>query len=415
MTLQKKNRHEEALRQLHTALEMFRTVKYKIGIGYCLLYTAKSHIAMQEFKLAQQKLDEVIPLLESLEQWNSLKDAYAYQVELSEKSGNHQEALTWFKKRFLAEKKILDRTQALQIAKLQVEYEFKNKEQHIDLLQKENELLALQRQSTLLHSWLLILGLAVLALATALLWRKARRESSHFRHLSQTDPLTGLYNHAYCYSLAEEEFHRCMRRKQPFVVVVADIDWFKRVNDTYGHAAGDKVLQAIAGVLQKHLGKVGIAGRTGGEEFTCFLPETDLETAIAVVRNCRQACLRPRDRFWDIPVPKIDSAVDNLLVPQPSWSPSTTQQLRKLVAAPYLAPNDWTPRSEAYFVFPLAQGTPGKQCGLAATGDYQPSLRSPWLAAGESAVLAQIIVVVQIFVAQRQTIGSSPNGVGRLS
>ncbi|WP_419591346.1 hypothetical protein, partial [Thiolapillus sp.] len=70
-------------------------------------------------------------------------------------------------------------------------------------------------------------------------------------------------------------------------------------------------------------------------------------------------------------------------MPQPSWSPSTTQQLRKLVAAPYLAPNDWTPRSEAYFVFPLAQGTPGKQCGLAATGVYQPSLRSPWLAARE--------------------------------
>ncbi|MBL3618788.1 MAG: hypothetical protein JMN26_13780, partial [gamma proteobacterium endosymbiont of Lamellibrachia anaximandri] len=41
----------------------------------------------------------------------------------------------------------------------------------------------------------------------------------------------------------------------------------------------------------------------------------------------------------------------------------------------------WTPRSDAYFASPLAQGTPGKQCGLAATGDYQPSLRSPWLAA----------------------------------
>ena len=51
-----------------------------------------------------------------------------------------------------------------------------------------------------------------------------------------------------------------------------------------------------------------------------------------------QACLRPRERFWNIPVPKIDSAFDNLFVPQPSWSPSTTQQLRKLVAAPYLAP-----------------------------------------------------------------------------
>ncbi|WP_419596536.1 M3 family metallopeptidase, partial [Thiolapillus sp.] len=109
------------------------------------------------------------------------------------------------------------------------------------------------------------------------------------------------------------------------------------------------------------------------------VPRDFVEAPSQMLEN--QACLRPRDRFWDIPVPKIDSAFDNLLVPQPSWSPSTTQQLRKLVAAPYLAPNDWTPRSEAYFVFPLAQGTPGKQCGLAATGVYQPSLRSPWLAA----------------------------------
>ncbi|WP_419594323.1 hypothetical protein [Thiolapillus sp.] len=109
----------------------------------------------------------------------------------------------------------------------------------------------------------------------------------------------------------------------------------------------------------------------------------------------KQACLRPRERFWDIPVPKIDSAFDNLFVPQPSWSPSTTQQLRKLVAAPYLAPNDWTPRSEAYFVFPLAQGTPGKQCGLAATGVYQPSLRSPWLAAFDSADLENWLEVLK--------------------
>ncbi|WP_419586868.1 hypothetical protein, partial [Thiolapillus sp.] len=70
-----------------------------------------------------------------------------------------------------------------------------------------------------------------------------------------------------------------------------------------------------------------------------------------LVKFTNQACLRPRDRFWDIPVPKIDSAFDNLLVPQPSWSPSTTQQLRKLVAAPYLAPNDWTPRSEPTLFF----------------------------------------------------------------
>ncbi|WP_419591388.1 GDP-mannose 4,6-dehydratase, partial [Thiolapillus sp.] len=123
-------------------------------------------------------------------------------------------------------------------------------------------------------------------------------------------------------------------------------------------------------------------------------------------QDWNQACLRPRDRFWDIPVPKIDSAFDNLLVPQPSWSPSTTQQLRKLVAAPYLPPNDWTPRSEAYFVFPLAQGTPGKQCGLAATGVYQPSLRSPWLAA-----IARLRYFNPVGAHESGRIGESPNDI----
>ncbi len=69
------------------------------------------------------------------------------------------------------------------------------------------------------------------------------------------------------------------------------------------------------------------------------------------------------------------------------WCPSRPghQALRNNFVSSLLLrtwlPYDWTPRSEAYFVFPLAQGTPGKQCGLAATGVYQPSLRSPWLAA----------------------------------
>ena len=68
------------------------------------------------------------------------------------------------------------------------------------------------------------------------------------------------------------------------------------------------------------------------------LPDVLLFSRAYVRQKGFQACLRPRDRFWDIPGPKIDSAFDNLFVPQPSWSPSTTQQLRKLVVALYLAP-----------------------------------------------------------------------------
>ncbi|WP_419616479.1 hypothetical protein, partial [Thiolapillus sp.] len=84
------------------------------------------------------------------------------------------------------------------------------------------------------------------------------------------------------------------------------------------------------------LGLEGVQGNIDG----ALIPAEDLHVADGrLAQQIRlQACLRPRDRFWDIPVPKIDSAFDNLFVPQPSWSPSTTQQLRKLVAAPYLAP-----------------------------------------------------------------------------
>ncbi|WP_419606409.1 transposase, partial [Thiolapillus sp.] len=87
--------------------------------------------------------------------------------------------------------------------------------------------------------------------------------------------------------------------------------------------------------------------RKGWEQWLSWAVRSRLEPIKKVAKTIKehlwgilnaQACLRPRDRFWDIPVPKIDSAFDNLLVPQTSWSPSTTQQLRKLVAAPYLAP-----------------------------------------------------------------------------
>ncbi|WP_419623128.1 hypothetical protein [Thiolapillus sp.] len=91
------------------------------------------------------------------------------------------------------------------------------------------------------------------------------------------------------------------------------------------------------------------------------------------------------------------------------WCPSSPghQALRNNFASSLLLrtwlPYDWTPCSEAYFVFPLAQGTPGKQCGLAATGVYQPSLRSPWLAAlvvllgcGHSGVINTLEYIQQI-------------------
>ncbi|WP_456449000.1 tetratricopeptide repeat-containing diguanylate cyclase [Thiolapillus sp.] len=286
--LQKQKQHQAALKELETALKLVRDSGYRYGIAYILVQLANVHFSLGHIDQAQSHLDEAMPLLASTGISPQHTDAYALQSELAMYRGDANSALEWYKKKSAAEAQVMDNRKTVRIAQLQVEFEVKNKEEHIEQLMQDNRLLALQKKNANQRSLITILGLIIVALIIILLWLKAKRERSYFKHMSQVDPLTDLYNHAYCYSLAEERFHECRRLKKPFTVVVADIDWFKYVNDTYGHAAGDKVLQHIAAVLKNCLGKHGIVGRTGGEEFTCFLPGMDISQARQLVENCRR-------------------------------------------------------------------------------------------------------------------------------
>ncbi len=292
LVLQARNQHEAALEKFEAALELSKHTNYDYGIYFSLINLAKSHLALGHQDLAKHYVDMAIPKLESTSISQDHTNAYALKSELSELEGDYKEALAWFKKKSAVEKRIMNNRKTIRIAQLQVEFEVKNKEQHIEQLIQENRLLALQKKNNSQQSLIIIMGLIITALVVLVLWLKAQRERSHFKHMSQVDPLTGLYNHAYCYSLAEERFHECRQQGKPFTVVVADIDWFKYVNDTYGHAAGDKVLQHIASILKECLGREGIVGRTGGEEFTCFLPGKDLTQAMKLVEDCRRS-IRP--------------------------------------------------------------------------------------------------------------------------
>jgi len=103
------------------------------------------------------------------------------------------------------------------------------------------------------------------------------------------DPLTALFNRRYLDQAMEREFARAARGGQPVAVVMADIDHFKLVNDTYGHDCGDMVLQTIARQLSTHGRKGDTACRYGGEEFTLLLPDTSLENACERADRLREA------------------------------------------------------------------------------------------------------------------------------
>jgi diguanylate cyclase (GGDEF)-like protein len=92
------------------------------------------------------------------------------------------------------------------------------------------------------------------------------------RSQSIRDPLTGLYNRRYVEETVERERLRAIREHKPFSVIMIDLDHFKRLNDTYGHAAGDAVLQAFAGLLKANIRGEDIPCRYGGEEFLVILP-----------------------------------------------------------------------------------------------------------------------------------------------
>lgn len=99
------------------------------------------------------------------------------------------------------------------------------------------------------------------------------------RQQSVRDPLTGLFNRRYLDEALAIEVPRATRAREPFSVIMLDLDHFKRFNDTHGHDAGDAVLQAIGGFLKRDVRGGDIACRYGGEEFCLVLPGTSLEVA----------------------------------------------------------------------------------------------------------------------------------------
>jgi diguanylate cyclase (GGDEF)-like protein len=100
------------------------------------------------------------------------------------------------------------------------------------------------------------------------------------REQAYRDPLTGLYNRRYLDSTLERELSRCRREGQPLCLMLIDIDHFKRVNDTYGHQAGDEVLIHLASMLSAQARSADVVCRFGGEEFLLLLPNMPLSNAL---------------------------------------------------------------------------------------------------------------------------------------
>ena len=131
-----------------------------------------------------------------------------------------------------------------------------------------------------------------------------KKANELLKRLTNIDHLTNLFNRRYLAEILEGEFLRTRRNKEELSLVILDIDYFKKVNDTYGHQNGDVVLAAVAGLAQRQLRAYDSAARYGGEEFVLVIPGTSLAGAIQVAERLRQAVLE-----FSFPAPMEDLTV----------------------------------------------------------------------------------------------------------
>jgi two-component system, cell cycle response regulator len=126
-------------------------------------------------------------------------------------------------------------------------------------------------------------GLRIVALQNELIDANRR-----LAQLSITDGLTNLYNHRHFQDELAKHFTESMRYDRPLSLALIDIDFFKKVNDTWGHAVGDLVLKNVAAIFGDSIRHSDLAARYGGEEFGVIMPETEMEQAITFAEKIRE-------------------------------------------------------------------------------------------------------------------------------
>ena len=117
---------------------------------------------------------------------------------------------------------------------------------------------------------------------------KLEKQSQELFRLATTDPLTGLLNRRELQTQAKKVIHQAARNSSTFALMSVDVDYFKHVNDTYGHQAGDKVLIHLANILSKERRVNDLVARIGGEEFVLLLPDIEHEDAFMLAEKLRK-------------------------------------------------------------------------------------------------------------------------------
>ena len=198
-------------------------------------------------------------------------------------------------------------------------------------------------QPVFLLGWLIVASLtaATASFVGARIHARSWEKQKSLEHFATVDELTGAPNRRVFASRLDSEVDRCSRLRSALCVVFIDIDFFKRINDDYGHQVGDRVLKEIYARLEENLRLYDFIGRLVGDEFVMGLPGTDAQAAASVAERLRESVQRNQAR--DLPPVTVSLGVAEL-----GSGMSADQLVRNADMALYMAKNNGRNRTEVY-------------------------------------------------------------------
>ncbi len=125
--------------------------------------------------------------------------------------------------------------------------------------------------------------------------------------MAKEDMLTKIFNRRYFFEIIENEYKKYLKYKHQVSFIIFDIDHFKKVNDTYGHLAGDEVIKKVVNKAKEILNGRGVFARYGGEEFVVLLPEKDIEEGFTIAESIRENICKEVFKIFDFNIPVSSS------------------------------------------------------------------------------------------------------------
>jgi len=282
--------YENAINVLFKNMPSIHDSKYKLLIIDAHSIIAKAYFGIGNLELAKRHAIQVTTKYRNVNYVKPLVDSYYVLYQIALKLEDFKAAIRYLKSYIEVEKIRFEEVKAKQLAFRRARMELLDKNNQIELLNKQNQILQLEQKYSKEESEAnrAIIGLLALSVSLTLLWLfYVRRSQRRLKYLAEYDGLTRICNRTHFTESARTVLKNYSKSNFPVSLIVFDLDHFKRVNDTFGHNAGDKVLQLTAHECSTCVRKADIFGRIGGEEFAILLPQCDIEQAVKIAEECR--------------------------------------------------------------------------------------------------------------------------------